>query len=145
MTSPASGHEDGLAPGPQAPIGRRLQEVFQLPTFLRIQPEFDHPGILLWPTAGEYQIQSDKTIGALYRGICATGACASLPPPPPKNCQTCEAVNPLLDKVLLFLQSLTQAQRRIGGIVGCEQALLAMRTLVPIVGDDKAGEGVTGD
>jgi hypothetical protein len=67
------------------------------------------------------------------------------PPPPPKNCQTCKAVSPLLDKALLFLQSLTQAQRRIDGIVGCEQARLAMRTLVPIVGDDKAGEGVTGD
>jgi hypothetical protein len=65
--------------------------------------------------------------------------------PPPKNCQTCKAVSPLRARALLFLQSLTQARRRIGGSVGCEPARLAMRTLGRIAEDNKAGEGVTGD
>jgi hypothetical protein len=62
-----------------------------------------------------------------------------VPPTPVKDCATCARVSPLIDRALLFMRSLTPTQRKINGVVGCTEALLAMRAVVPIIGDTPVG------
>jgi hypothetical protein len=61
------------------------------------------------------------------------------PPQQPTRCQTCDAVSPLIDQALMFLDSLTPTQRKLGGVAGCADALLTMRNIVPTSGDNEDG------
>jgi len=70
------------------------------------------------------------------------------PPIPTAPCDVCLAVSPLIDQALMFLRSLTPTQRTLGGVAGCADALLAMRSIVPTSGDamveqfrQRGGEG----
>jgi hypothetical protein len=62
------------------------------------------------------------------------------PPTPAPVCGVCQEVSEWIERGLLFLDSLTTRQQALDGVVGCRNALLRMRALVPIVGDATEGE-----
>ena len=116
-------------------VCNRIGQTLRLPparSHKKRGPDKDSPSCAQWP--------HNVRPADYYQG-------AHVPPtaePPtipgaPKPCEVCQAMSPMIDEALVQLRKLVLMQKT-APFQACEQALTAIRAMVPIVGDDKEVE-----